>query len=180
MRKEPIEIAPAAHSCMGGVLIDTNGRTDVDGLFVAGENGGGLHGANRLASGGLTVCAVMGDRAGPGRRPRVGRGRAARKSEMGAAGADAVDENQLDEIEENIREICFPPAASSVDLAALQEGIGKIAAHKEKIMGITPAASLLSRHAQSSSCALPQRRCWLDGHARRKPGRAYPFGLSRA
>ena len=42
VRKEPIEIAPAAHSCMGGVLIDTNGRTDVDGLFVAGENGGRL------------------------------------------------------------------------------------------------------------------------------------------
>ena len=149
VRKEPIEIAPAAHSCMGGVLIDTNGRTDVDGLFVAGENGGGLHGANRLASGGLTVCAVMGDRAGRAAAHVAGEGGPPEKSEKGAAGADVEDENQLDEIEENIREIMFSSGGIERDLAALQEGIGGIAAHKEKIMGVTPAASLLSRHAQS-------------------------------
>ena len=84
-----------------------------------------MHGANRLASGGLTVCAVMGDRAGRAAAHVAGEGGPPEKNEMGAAGADVMDENQLDEIEENIREIMFSSGGIERDLAALEEGIGK-------------------------------------------------------
>ena len=148
VRKEPIEIAPAAHSCMGGVIIDTNGQTDVDGLFAAGENAGGLHGANRLASGGLTVCAVMGDRAGRAAAHVEGEGGLPEKSARGARKADEADEEQLAETEKNIRDVMFFAGGIERSSEALVDGMARIAAQKERIQGMAPAASLLSRHAQ--------------------------------
>ena len=62
--KQPMEVAPAAHYYMGGVRADVNGRTAVKGLFVAGEEMGGVHGANRLGGNSLLATQVFGKRAG--------------------------------------------------------------------------------------------------------------------
>jgi succinate dehydrogenase / fumarate reductase flavoprotein subunit/fumarate reductase flavoprotein subunit len=49
---------------MGGVTMDVACRTSLDGLFVAGEDGGGVHGANRLGGNGVADSIVFGARAG--------------------------------------------------------------------------------------------------------------------
>ena len=64
MAREPVEIAPAAHTTCGGVLIDENCRTGIPGLLACGEVTGGLHGANRLGGNAGLETMVFGRIAG--------------------------------------------------------------------------------------------------------------------
>ncbi len=56
---EPVPVAPAAHYWMGGIAVDTNNQTSIEGLYAVGETAStGVHGANRLASNSLLECIV--------------------------------------------------------------------------------------------------------------------------
>ena len=55
-----VEVSPSAHYHMGGVKVDRDGRCNVEGLFVAGEDAGGVHGANRLGGNGVADSIVFG------------------------------------------------------------------------------------------------------------------------
>lgn len=55
-----VEVVPTAHYFMGGLICDTDTKTELPGLFVAGEDAGGIHGANRLGGNGVANSTVYG------------------------------------------------------------------------------------------------------------------------
>ena len=64
LQRDLIPVRPAAHYLMGGIRTDLMGRTNVKGLYAAGEAAcTGVHGANRLASNSLLEGLVFGARA---------------------------------------------------------------------------------------------------------------------
>jgi fumarate reductase flavoprotein subunit len=74
-----VEVVPTAHYFMGGVICGADTTTQWPGLFVAGEDASGMHGANRLGGNGVANSTVFGGIAGdvmplwiaanPSRRP---------------------------------------------------------------------------------------------------------------
>ena len=59
-----VEVVPTAHYMMGGVVFQPDCRTSLTGLFAAGEDTGGVHGANRLGGNGVANSTVFGGIAG--------------------------------------------------------------------------------------------------------------------
>jgi fumarate reductase flavoprotein subunit len=59
-----VEVVPTAHYMMGGVPFRADCATELDGLFAAGEDTGGVHGANRLGGNGVANSTVFGGLAG--------------------------------------------------------------------------------------------------------------------
>ena len=59
-----VEVVPTAHFMMGGVVFEPDGGTAIPGLYVAGEDAGGVHGANRLGGNGVADSTVFGGIAG--------------------------------------------------------------------------------------------------------------------
>ncbi len=58
--KEPWDVSPSAHYMMGGVKIDSQGRSTLRSLYAVGEVAGGVMGANRLGATSLADIFVMG------------------------------------------------------------------------------------------------------------------------
>lgn len=61
---EPLLTYPVLHYQNGGLVIDTDAATTLEGVYAAGEIAGGTHGRNRMMGNSLLVCVVFGRRAG--------------------------------------------------------------------------------------------------------------------
>jgi succinate dehydrogenase / fumarate reductase flavoprotein subunit/L-aspartate oxidase len=61
---EPILTYPVLHYQNGGLVIDPQSETTLEGLFACGEIAGGTHGRNRMMGNSLLECVVFGQRAG--------------------------------------------------------------------------------------------------------------------
>jgi fumarate reductase flavoprotein subunit len=81
-----VEVVPTAHYMMGGVEFAADCATAMRGLFVAGEDSGGVHGANRLGGNGVANSTVFGGIAGDVMAAWV-----AREGAQHAPDADAID-----------------------------------------------------------------------------------------
>jgi aspartate oxidase len=61
---EKILTYPVLHYQNGGLVIDADGKTTLDGVYACGEIAGGTHGRNRMMGNSLLECVVFGRRAG--------------------------------------------------------------------------------------------------------------------
>jgi fumarate reductase flavoprotein subunit len=59
-----VEVVPTAHYMMGGIVFNADCSTEIPGLYTAGEDTGGVHGANRLGGNGVANSTVYGGIAG--------------------------------------------------------------------------------------------------------------------
>jgi len=144
LAREPVEVGPTAHFMMGGVVVDPDCRTAMDGLFAAGEDTGGVHGANRLGGNGVAESTVFGGIAGDvmaafvaGRaRPRVSGAAladAAARTRAPLGGGDAVE---LYAIQRELRDVMWERAGLVRDA----EGLASAAAAIERLRERLPAA----------------------------------------
>lgn len=178
MAKQPVEIAPAAHTTCGGVLIDESCHTGIPGLLACGEVTGGLHGANRLGGNAGLETMVFG---------RI-------------AGQTAITEwSAAAEVEESI----CPNRPADVDIAAmrrtlqdiLRRALGVIRTEAELREGIAQTDLLLSQlgvyeycyekfrlyndllTARMALCAAYQRKGSVGCHFREDAAQEVPYRL---
>ena len=69
-----VEVVPTAHYMMGGIEMERDCTTGSPGLYVAGEDAGGVHGANRLGGNGVANSTVFGGIAGREMARSIGEG----------------------------------------------------------------------------------------------------------
>jgi fumarate reductase flavoprotein subunit len=69
-----VEVLPTAHYMMGGIEFSPDCTTALEGLYVAGEDSGGVHGANRLGGNGVANSTVFGGVAGEAMADAVAKG----------------------------------------------------------------------------------------------------------
>ena len=88
--REPIHIKPGNHYTMGGVKTDVWGRTDVEGLYAAGEVACvSVHGGNRLGANSLLDTLIFGRRSGEDAAERA-KGREPARPSQSALDAEAA------------------------------------------------------------------------------------------
>jgi fumarate reductase flavoprotein subunit len=108
-----VEVVPTAHYMMGGVEFRPDCTTPLEGLFAAGEDTGGVHGANRLGGNGVANSTVFGGIAGDIMAPFVRREGALVPPDKGT-------------IDEAIYRALGPFDAPSADLNQLRERLASI------------------------------------------------------
>jgi fumarate reductase (CoM/CoB) subunit A len=64
LTRDMVEVAPMAHFMLGGIAVDADMQTGVEGLLACGEAIAGMHGANRLSGNAITEALVTGRIAG--------------------------------------------------------------------------------------------------------------------
>src|SRR5262249_43124509 len=82
-----VEVIPTAHYMMGGLKFAPDCATPMPRLYAAGEDTGGVHGANRLGGNGVANSTVFGGLAGDAMAARPGRGHPRPDVEGGALAA---------------------------------------------------------------------------------------------
>jgi L-aspartate oxidase len=103
LARDPIPVRPAAHYLMGGIKTDLVGRTNLVGLYAAGEAAcTGVHGANRLASNSLLEGLVFGSRAA---RQMIADDLPVELIEGNASAQTALSESEETKVEEVISEL---------------------------------------------------------------------------
>ncbi|MDQ6685679.1 MAG: FAD-binding protein [Pseudomonadota bacterium] len=147
-----VAVVPTAHYMMGGVVVAVDGTTELRGLFAAGEDTGGVHGANRLGGNGVANSTVFGGIAGETMAAWL------------AQRSDALPAPDEAAITAGVARCESPFAQPPADLEAIREALYAIMWDD---VGIARNASGLQR-AQAGLAELDAAlaRCGIDGSDR--------------
>ncbi len=132
---DKVEVVPTAHYMMGGVEFEIDCSTGMPGLFAAGEDCGGVHGANRLGGNGVANSTVFGGIAGESMAGYVAREGAWREPdppalEAGIARAErpfGLKAGDLHGLRERLAHVMWDDVGVMRDRAGIERGLGGIA-----------------------------------------------------
>ncbi|MBU2286860.1 MAG: FAD-binding protein [Gammaproteobacteria bacterium] len=130
-----VEVVPTAHYMMGGVVFEADCRTALTGLFAAGEDTGGVHGANRLGGNGVANSTVFGGIAGDSMAAWVGREGVWREPDEAAIAASVAEQlvpfglgaGDLDGIREALFDCMWEDVGILRDAEGLQRALHTLA-----------------------------------------------------
>ena len=129
-----VEVVPTAHYHMGGVICEVDTATELAGLFVAGEDAGGAHGANRLGGNGVANSTVFGGIAGETMANWIMRNRGHRLPDEAVLGFElaraqhpfAHRSGNLNQLRERLLAIMWDDVGVIRDANGLQRGMTKL------------------------------------------------------
>ena len=146
-----VEVVPTAHYMMGGVEFAVDCTTALKGLFVAGEDSGGVHGANRLGGNGVANSTVFGGIAGDTMAAWVGREGAFREADLRAVDAAIAraerpfhsgEASDLEAIREQLHTTMWDDAGIVRDAASLARASASLDSLAQRLSGYAlPAAA---------------------------------------
>ena len=129
-----IPIEAAAHYTIGGVKTDIDARTNVSGIYAAGEcSNSGLHGANRLASNSLLEGLVMGKVAGRNASEGASNSKIAAKTQAGNGNEKPRAGIATKTAFDALRKVMWKCCGVIRDETNLKDGLAGIKSLEEKI-----------------------------------------------
>ena len=139
MAEEPVEVAPTAHYGMGGVNVDDDGETAIDGLYAIGETMAGVHGANRLGGNSLAETVAYGQATGEAVAERLDTETRADRSDDGtlyqraelhlrdlAALANSDGGSDPEALLDEVRSLLWDRTGILRDEAGLEDGLARL------------------------------------------------------
>ncbi|MFP4142061.1 MAG: FAD-dependent oxidoreductase [Thermoplasmata archaeon] len=140
--EEPIPVQPGQHYSMGGIDVNIDGKTEIDGLYAVGECACvSVHGANRLGGNSLLETVVFGRRAGKDIGDSLKKKEKDEEEIKQALERDKEEINRLleeegdilySELMDELRETMFEHFGVYREEEAMKEGLSKIRELKEK------------------------------------------------
>jgi fumarate reductase flavoprotein subunit len=136
-----VEVVPTAHYMMGGVEFEIDGSTAIPGLFAAGEDCGGVHGANRLGGNGVANSTVFGGIAGDSMAAYVGQKASAPDPdeaviEQGVARAEfpfSLGQGDIGALRDELWDTMWDDVGVLRTREGLDRGMGKLARHAREL-----------------------------------------------
>ncbi|MGB8259335.1 MAG: L-aspartate oxidase, partial [Terracidiphilus sp.] len=175
LARDLIPVRPAAHYLMGGIKTDLHGRTNLPGLYAAGEAAcTGVHGANRLASNSLLEGLVFGARAALAMLDDELPREEAAEPAAALSPMSADDEEVLDIFVQKLQRSMWANAGLLRDASLLREGLSE---HAECEAGVERFAEQgkMSRRLAEARALCRVARAILDSALARTESRGAHF-----
>ena len=139
-----VEVVPTAHYLMGGVEFNVDGSTASPGLFAAGEDCGGVHGANRLGGNGVANSTVFGGIAGDSMAAYVAQNGRWRDPDQRAVvhGIERAEypfsrpAGRIHELRDALAQTMWDDVGVLRHRAAMERGLGAVASHRAALREI--------------------------------------------
>ncbi len=142
-----LRVAPTTHFFMGGVKINEDAETGINGLYAAGEVCGGMHGANRLAGNAIAETLVFGTIAGDRAAARASRMDQipAPQSEVAAEVEKLIElasgkgRGNLEQLRQSLKQTMWDKVGIIRDGGDLEDARREILALREQLRTVPPA-----------------------------------------